>query len=273
MLKRGEAVRGQPQTLRGRAGSPIEFAAVIAAIARLLRAAANATEGLGARRQVSHAPSDIEAAYDFIASFEYGNVRLAPVQVREEMLTFLKRLAESPPRSIVELGTARGGDPLLVHPVAAHDATIVTVDLGHGPFGGGYRRAHAPLLKGFARDRQSIHLVRGDTHARETLDRVQSIVGRRVDLLFIDGDHTYEGVRHDFENVRPPCAIWAVWWRSTTSWKGRLRQLAAYPFLAGDQGSRRVPGDHRRPGTGWVRDRCPDPSLTRGQGGTSGHGP
>jgi predicted O-methyltransferase YrrM len=119
------------------------------------------------------------------------------------MLRFLTVLSEEPPRSIVELGTAQGGTLFLFARVAAADATIVTIDLPAGPFGGGYPRTHIPMLKSFGRDQQRVRLIRGDSRAPGTVKRVRDIAGAAVDLLFIDADHSYEGVRNDFETYSP----------------------------------------------------------------------
>jgi predicted O-methyltransferase YrrM len=176
---------------------------VIPTATRFLRGGANAAEALGARRRVRRAPSDIAGAYDFVAAFKYGLVELAPFQIRAELLAFLERLAETPPRTVVELGTANGGTLFMLARVAAPDATLVSVDLPGSLFGDGYPRTRAPLLKSFARPGQSIELIRADSHAPETLARVRSIVGDDLDVLFIDADHRYEGVRHDYELYAP----------------------------------------------------------------------
>jgi predicted O-methyltransferase YrrM len=48
--------------------------------------------------------------------------------------------------------------------------------------------------------KQKIHLVREDSHALATLSLIKKILeGRKLDFLFIDGDHTYNGVKTDFE--------------------------------------------------------------------------
>lgn len=177
---------------------------MILGTARVLRTAANALEVFGAWRRFRGAPTAPAEAYEFVASFRYGDVRPAPIQIREEIIGLLGRLSEQPPRSVVELGTARGGTLFLLTRVAAHDATLVSVDMRDGLFGGGYPRTHSPLLKSFARERQTIHLVRGDTHSPATFHRVRQAVGvSPIDLLFIDADHTYEGVRADYEMYAP----------------------------------------------------------------------
>jgi cephalosporin hydroxylase len=52
-------------------------------------------------------------------------------------------------------------------------------------------------MKSFAED---VHLVHTDSHITESKNQISSILGeQKLDFLFIDGDHTYEGVKHDFE--------------------------------------------------------------------------
>ncbi len=47
-------------------------------------------------------------------------------------------------------------------------------------------------------------LLRGDSHADEMLNRVKAALrDQALDYLFIDGDHTYEGVKRDFELYAP----------------------------------------------------------------------
>src|SRR5205085_9029904 len=81
---------------------------------------------------------------------------------------------------------------------------LVSLDLPGGSFGGGYQAWRNPLYRSFARDAQRIVLLRGDSHDPAMAARLRALLaGRPVDVLFIDGDHRYEGVKADFEAYSP----------------------------------------------------------------------
>jgi cephalosporin hydroxylase len=165
-----------------------------------VREARRAVRGVVRRR-----PS-IEDALRFAYSFESGgfDTVIRPTQIPSEIESLLRYLEPRRSRTVLEIGTDRGGTLFLFATVAEDDALLVSVDLPLGPFGGGYAKRRGRLYRAFARRGQRIELLRQDSHAASTVEAVERILeGRHVDLLFIDGDHTYEGVAADFRLYSP----------------------------------------------------------------------
>ena len=129
---------------------------------------------------------------------------IAPIQIRSELMELGRVIAAAKPVRALEIGTARGGTLFVLCRLAASDATVISLDLRHGAFGGGYSPLRMPLYRRFASPGQSLHLIRADSHDMDTLERVRKILGPEpLDYLFIDADHTYEGVKRDFEMYSP----------------------------------------------------------------------
>ncbi len=138
------------------------------------------------------------AAIDLL--FEKECELIMPMQYKEELLPFSQRIANKKPKVVLEIGTATGGTLLSWCLLADDNATLISLDLPDGPFGGGYPAWKTPLYRSFAKPGQTIHLIRGDSHSATIHEKVERILGgRKVDFLFIDGDHTYEGVKQDFQ--------------------------------------------------------------------------
>jgi len=144
---------------------------------------------------------NIHNALDFAFSFQIFGVSIKPAQVEYEIAKLLEIVAELKPKVVLEIGTAGGGTLFLLTRVADPEAKIISIDLPGGPFGGGYPKWKTPLYKSFSKEGQKIYLVRRDSHDPQILEEVKRrILGsEKIDFLFIDGDHTYEGVKKDFE--------------------------------------------------------------------------
>ena len=129
---------------------------------------------------------------------------IRPLQVPEELVSLFELVSAIGVQNALEIGTCAGGTLFMTCRVAQPDATIVSVDLPGGRFGGGYAWLRKPAYQRFARDRQDLHLLRKDSHEHQTLNLVQTLFkDKPLDFLFIDGDHTYNGVRADFEMYAP----------------------------------------------------------------------
>jgi cephalosporin hydroxylase len=162
-----------------------------------------------ARRDFRKAPKDLAGAFRFARDYHNGTVDLEIrwMQVESEILAFLEFVQGRRPTRIIEIGTAYGGTLFLFTRVAAPDATIISVGMpgafGGGRFGGSYAPFQEGLLRSFARDMQTVTLVRGNSHDPQTVASAAAALGDELaDLLFIDGDHTIEGVRADFRDYR-----------------------------------------------------------------------
>src|SRR3989344_1338243 len=143
----------------------------------------------------------LENLVDFTMKGCYGLI--SPFQDKKEILGLIKLLDKFKPRTLIEIGTASGGTLFLFSRIASDDATLVSVDLPYGKFGGGYPNWKIPIYKSFALKNQKIHLIRENSHDVKTFGKVKNILGgRKADFIFIDGDHTYEGAKRDFELYR-----------------------------------------------------------------------
>lgn len=121
---------------------------------------------------------------------------LAPLQIRSELLSLANEIAGIRPRNALEIGSYLGGTLFLLCRLADPDARIMSLDLYRGNFGGARKLIYYSFLRG----RQRLHVVTGDSHSALTFSKVAQKFGpAKLDFLFIDGDHSYEGVKKDFE--------------------------------------------------------------------------
>lgn len=129
---------------------------------------------------------------------------IRPRQTPEEIEQAYQAIRELAPQRVLEIGTAKGGTLYLWTQAAQPDAVLVSVDLPGGQFGGGYRPCRTAFYQAFAQPGQTLHLLREDSHAPQTLAKVQGLFdGQSVDFCFIDGDHRYPGVKADLLQYGP----------------------------------------------------------------------
>jgi len=116
------------------------------------------------------------------------------MQKKTEIKALLEFMAPRAPKTILEIGTCGGGTLYLFNTVFNPDL-IISVDLPSGPFGGGYSEQRIALYESWG----NVKLIRDDSHKPETYIKVKELLSdRKLDMLFIDGDHTYDGVKEDF---------------------------------------------------------------------------
>jgi predicted O-methyltransferase YrrM len=107
-------------------------------------------------------------------------------QDKEELWQLMEYLIELKPLRILEIGNACGGTTLFWQAIAPE---VYSLDIK--PVEGHIPPEYFPKVKWLI----------GDSHAQETMEMVKQYAP--FDFLFIDGDHSTDGVRLDYEMYSP----------------------------------------------------------------------
>lgn len=134
---------------------------------------------------------------DFVLSSDL----IRPSQVPSELHRLAEIIGEIRPERALEIGTFKGGTLCLLARLSSASASIISVDLPGGEFGGGYSKIRSALYHSFSKFFQHIRLIRGNSHSDQVLKEVSK--DKPLDYIFIDGDHSYEGVKKDFIMYSP----------------------------------------------------------------------
>ena len=122
-----------------------------------------------------------------------------PLEIENLQLT----VANHQPKIIVEIGTANGGT--LARWLEIPSAEIViSIDYPIGIHGGqGFEERTyviSDALEQANLTNKQFYAINGDSKHPYLVARLEEILdGKKIDFLFIDGDHTYQGVKGDFD--------------------------------------------------------------------------
>lgn len=125
--------------------------------------------------------------------------KVLALQHRVELENFIEFVAAKNPQTILEIGLFQGGTLYVWTRAFNSTQQIVSVDQ---PFWNEtILQRRRELYPSFSDDIQ-IDVIYGNSHAKSTYTEVGELLEGSVDFLFIDGDHTYDGVTQDFEMYR-----------------------------------------------------------------------
>lgn len=154
--------------------------------------------GLAAKRAAAFRRASLrESVSESAAVVCDSRLEFCAGQRENEISQFLKLATTATPRVIGEIGSARGGNLFLFSLILPPDGRLISIELEDDRV----RRAAYRRLVGSS---QKLFCITGDSHKPTTRERVlTALAGNRFDVLFIDGDHSYDGVAADFEMYAP----------------------------------------------------------------------
>lgn len=145
-------------------------------------------------RRIENSSEDIiDIPFDFKGIGPYKTIR--PFQIKSEIKGFFNLVKDFNPKVTCEIGSDMGGTFYLWSRAMQKEGLLISMDLPRL-----YRKSLNRFFSSIINSSITTKYVRQNTHSTECVSHLKDILkDRQIDFLFIDGDHSYEGVKQDFE--------------------------------------------------------------------------
>lgn len=143
--------------------------------------------------QISHLRSKLSLTHTPEDFYNFAEQYFGIIQHKHEILGFLDAVRAEEPKRICEIGTAASGNTFLFSHALPSVELLVAVDL--------FVRRSAQI-KMLAPKRLTFEVINGSSYAPRTMKKLKTLTAeQKFDMIFIDGDHRYEGVQKDYTNA------------------------------------------------------------------------